>query len=136
MSALGSLVGDANPCVLHLLEPGDALLVPEAASGRTAIAFETSDQGLMISTIEGRIRVVSPRSKDWQPLNAGETFQASKGRASRSEEWLQSSELCNDSDLLGEASANAPSVQGTRDAAETEFQWLASVQCRGVGRQR
>jgi hypothetical protein len=151
-----SYSGQSYPCVVHILSPGDALLMPEPGE-RTAIAFDTTPQGVIVSTVEGRIRIVSTRSNDWLKLSAGETFIARTGGKGTSAEWRESSELCSDvlqedrgpsaghsldgsapSPGVQEGTADIPLVtpeaQGMNEAAEgSQFLRLASTLCRTTG---
>jgi uncharacterized protein YaiE (UPF0345 family) len=90
---LNSLSGQSTSCVVQVLSPGDALVIPEAGS-RATIAFENGDSGSVISVIEGIVNVVTRQSDGWQTLSTGETFIAGRGERQRTSDWLQKSELC------------------------------------------
>jgi hypothetical protein len=140
------LFGQSIDCVLHVLAPGDALLIPDGDSP-TAIAFEGKDQAAVVSVIEGSIRVVSRSSSEWRTISSGNTYAASNGRQAPTSDWLSYSELCEnavsvntqstDKNLIASAQSISQTIEydSVRPESPSSFDRLESSFCRGANSQ-
>lgn len=116
---LNSLSGQSTNCVVQVLSPGDALVIPETGS-RATIAFENGDSGSVISVIEGSVNVVTRQSDGWQALSTGETFIAGRGERQRTSDWLQESELCRSMERSHVAPARSQLIASTQIEAQLD----------------
>lgn len=135
-----------NNCVLHVLSPGDALLIAESGPP-TAIAFEIKDQAAVVSVIEGAVKIVSRRSDNWTTVSSGETYTVSSGRQWSTRDWLPASELCNNSlgfnklpvgqHLIASAATIAQVPSYSQEAGDSQdqqyFDRLQSAYCGSEG---
>jgi hypothetical protein len=123
MGFLNSLVGQSTNCVVQVLSPGDSLLIPEGRD-RTVVAFENEASGSVVSVIEGKIKIVSRKSDDWQSLSSGETYSANRGERRSTSDWLRESELCRDTERSHSSPSQANPIESTRmlDQAQNPYE--------------
>ena len=120
---LNSLVGQSTNCVVQVLSPGDSLLIPEGET-RAVVAFENEASGSVVSVIEGKVKIVSRNSDDWQPLSSGETYIANRGERRSTSEWLRESELCRAAERTYASPSEANPIDSTRisDRAQASYE--------------
>lgn len=121
MGFLNSLAGQSTNCVVQVLAPGDALLIPDTGSS-PVVAFENDGSGAVISVVEGKVNVVSRRSDGWQTLSKGDTYIASRGERQPTSEWLSGSELCGSTGREGVVGVPSDSIESARYRVQVDPQ--------------